>query len=237
MPNGHGGGPVMSPLARVLAIFHAPTKVFGDVDRGSPWWEPWIAVSLINMITAYLIIPINIRLFELNPQGFSAEDVSRGLESMQALHMKYLGVYTAPFSVLFAAMVFSSVSYVVVGVLSDRPDFKKHLTVYLYSSVIVSMGILLSNLIVRWNGVENIQSIGDAVAPLGPAAFVQPGQKIWFAVLSTLDVFSVWSYVLFGLGVMYVFDLTRRGALLTVLPYWLLAVLIALVGARLGGAP
>lgn len=228
----------LTPLRRVVSIFHAPARVFADIDQGrSQWWEPWIVVSLLNALIGYIIIPINLRLIEVNPQGFSPEEVRQGLETAQAFHMKYLAVFTAPLSVLFAALVFSSVSYVVVGVLSERPDFKKHLTVYLYSSIVVSVGILISNLIVRWNGVENIQTLDDAVAPLGPAALVTTGQKIWYALFATLDVFSIWSYVLFGLGVAYVFDLTRRGAAVVVLPVWLLAVLIALIGVRLSGAP
>jgi hypothetical protein len=238
MSEEHGEGQALTPLGRVLAIFHAPAKVFADIDWGrSSWWEPWIVVSLVNMVIGYVIIPINLRLIEVNPHGYTPEEVRQGLETAQTFQMKYLAVFTAPLSVLFAALVFSSVSYVVVGVLSQRADFKKHLTIYLYSSIIVSVGILLSNLIVRWNGVENIQSLRDAVAPLGPAAFVPAGQKILFALFSTLDIFSIWSYLLFGLGVAYVFDLTRRGAAVVVLPVWLVAVLLALVGARLGMAP
>jgi hypothetical protein len=237
MSDGYAEETALKPLARVLAIFHSPGKVFEGIDRGAPWWEPWVLASLLNMVAAYVVIPINTRLFSLNPHGLSPEELGQGLETLQKFSMKYLGVITAPMSVLFAALVFSAVSYIVVSVLSERPDFKKHLAVYLYSSIVMSVGIVVSNLIVRWNGIENIQTIGDAVAPLGPAALVPVDERIWFALLSTLDVFSVWSYVLFGLGVMYVFGLSRRAAVLTVLPLWLLAVLIALVEARFGSAP
>ncbi len=228
---------VLTPPARVFAIFRSPVKVFCDIDRGVPWWEPWVVVSLLNVMIAYVIIPINVRLFSLNPHGLSPEELTQQMETMQTFAMKYLGVITAPVSVLFAALVFSAVSYVVVSVFSERPDFRKHITVYLYSSVIFSAGVLVSNLIVRWKGVENIKTVGDAVAPLGPAAFVPAGEKIWFALLSTLDIFSLWSYVVFGLGVMYVFGLSGRAAMLSIVPLWLLAVLIALIGARFGGAP
>ncbi|MEJ2722971.1 MAG: YIP1 family protein, partial [bacterium] len=188
MPDEYTEDAAMGPLARVFAIFHSPVRVYADIERGIPWWEPWAAVSLLNMVIAYVVIPINARLFSLNPHGLSPEELSRGMETMQKFYMKYLGVITAPLSVLFGALVFSGVSYVVVSVLSDRPDFKKHFTIYLYCSVVVSVGVLVSNLIVRWHGVENIRNVGDAVAPLGPAALFSPDAKIWFAFASTLDV-------------------------------------------------
>ncbi|UCG51126.1 MAG: YIP1 family protein [Candidatus Latescibacterota bacterium] len=234
MSQENNGGQGLGFFSRVLSIFHAPREVFSDIDRGAPWWQPWIVLSLVSMVVAYILIPIQVQLMRLNPQGLSPEDLEQALEGMEKI--KYLGVITSPVTVLFAALIFSAVSYLVVSILSDRPNFKKHLTIYLYSSIVASLGILLSNIVVRWNGVENIRTVGDAAAPFGPAAFVDAGNTIGFAVLSTLDVFSVWSYVLLGFGVMHVFGLSKRSAVLVVIPVWLLAVLIALVGARFGGS-
>ena len=70
--------------------------------------------------------------------------------------------------------------------------------------------------------------------------FLRQGKKTEAMVtqkqlLSTLDLFSVWSYLVLGAGVMYVFGLTKRGAMLVVIPVWLLWVLVSLVGTRMGG--
>lgn len=226
-------GPELGFISRGLGIFHTPTKVFDDVDRGAPWWQPWVWASLVNIAIGYAFIPVQIHLYRLNPEGFPEDQVTRMIETIQSFPLKHIGIIVgAPVTVLFVALAFAGVSYVAVSVLSERADFKKHLTIYLYASIVAWAGVLLSNLVVRWRGIENISSAHDAIASFGPAAFVMEGHRIGYAVLSTLDAFSIWFYVLMGWGVIRVFGLSRSSAALVVVPVWLLSVLIALVGER-----
>jgi hypothetical protein len=229
--------PSMNMLQRLFAIFVSPRKVFADVDAGSPWWEPWAWGSLLHMIIAYTVLPIQIRLFELTKDTRPPEQFEAELAKMQEFPIKYLGVMTAPVTVLFVAVIFAAISFIAVSVASERSNFKKHLGIYLWSSLVASVGVLLSNILVRTKGLETVRSYRDALAPFGPAALIPDGGKIWYALLSTLDVFAVWFYVLLAVGVTQVFRMSRTASLLVVLPVWLLSILIALIGVRYGGAP
>ena len=229
--------PSMNMLQRLFAIFVSPRKVFADVDAGSPWWEPWVWGSLLHMIIAYTVLPIQIRLFELTKDTRPPEQFETELAKMQEFPIKYLGVMTAPVTVLFVAVIFAAISFIAVSVASERSNFKKHLGIYLWSSLVASVGVLLSNILVRTKGLETVRSYRDALAPFGPAALIPDGGKIWYALLSTLDVFAVWFYVLLVVGVTQVFRMSRTASLLVVLPVWLLSILIALIGVRYGGAP
>jgi hypothetical protein len=229
--------PSMGFIQRFVAIFVSPRKVFAEVDRGSPWWEPWIWGSVLQVVIAYAVLPVQIRLFELTRGTMPPEQFEAQLAKMQQFPIKYLGVLTAPITVLFVAVVFAALSYIAVSVLSERSNFKKHLTIYLWSSLVASVGILLSNIVVRMRGLDQVRSYRDALAPFGPAALITEGSKIWYALLSTLDVFSIWAYILVAVGVTQVFGMSRRASLLVVVPIWLLSILIALVGVRYGGAP
>jgi hypothetical protein len=229
--------PSMNVLQRLVAIFVSPKKVFADVDAGAPWWEPWVWGSLLHMIIAYTVLPIQIRLFELTKDTRPPEQFEAELAKMQEFPIKYLGVLTAPITVLFVAVIFAAISFIAVSVASERSNFKKHLGIYLWSSLVASVGVLLSNILVRAKGLDMVRSYRDALAPFGPAAFLPEGGKIWYALLSTLDVFAVWFYVLLAVGVTQVFRMSRTASLLVVLPVWLLSILIALIGVRYGGAP
>lgn len=229
-----GSGPSMNFVSRFLGIFHSPKSVFSDVDAGTPWWQPWICASVVSMIIAYVVIPVQIQLHRLRESEMSRERFEQSLQAMQTFPVKYLGIITSPVMVLIVGLIFAAASYIAVSILSEKASFKKHLSIYFFSSIVASVGMLVSNLVVRGKGVENIRTMRDAVAPFGPAAFVPEAQKIPYAVLSTLDVFSLWFYALMGLGVMHVFRLSWRSAALVVIPIWLLSVLIALIGARLG---
>ncbi len=229
-----GTGPSMNFVSRFVGIFHCPKRVFSDVDAGTPWWQPWICVSVVSMIVAYVVIPVQIQLFRLRESEMSKEQFEQSLQAMQTFPVKYLGILTSPIMLLIVGLTFAAASYIAVSVLSEKASFKKHLAIYFYASIVASVGMLISNLVVRAKGAENIRTMRDAVAPFGPAAFVPAAQKIPYAVLSTLDVFSLWFYVLMALGVVHVFRLSWRSAVLVVIPVWLLSVLIALVGTRLG---
>ena len=238
MPEGEAARPSMGFVQRFIGIFVSPRKVFADIDGGSPWWEPWVWGSIIHIAIAYVVLPIQIRLFELTRNQTPPEQFEKGLVSMQSFPVKYLGVLTAPVTVLFVGVIFAALSFIAVSVLSERSNFKKHLTIYLWSSIVASVGVLLSNIVVRLNGIEQIRRFRDAMAPFGPAALIpDDGGKIWYALLSTLDIFSIWFYVLMAVGVMQVFRMSRWASLLVVVPIWLLSVLIALIGVRYGGAP
>jgi len=229
--------PSMNIFQRLVGIFVSPKKVFADVDAGAPWWEPWVWGSLLHMIIAYAVLPVQIRLFELTKDTKPPEQFEAELAKMQEFPIKYLGVITAPITILFVAVIFAALSFIAVSVLSERSNFKKHLAIYLWSSLVASVGVLLSNIIVRMKGLETVRSYRDALAPFGPAALLPEGGKIWFALLSTLDVFAVWFYVLMAVGVTQVFRMSRSASLLVVVPIWLLSILIALIGVRYGGAP
>lgn len=234
MSEEEGRGPELGFLSRGFSIFHSPGRVFEDIDRGAPWWQPWVWASLVNIAIGYALFPIQMHLYRLNPGGLPEDQVARMIENMQSFPLKPIGIIIgAPVTVLFVALAFAAISYVAVSVLSERADFKKHLTIYLYASIVAWVGVLFSNMVVRWNGIENIRSARDAIVSFGPAAFVPEGHRIGYAVLSTLDAFSIWFYVLMGLGVIRVFRLSRWSAVLVVVPVWLLYVLIALIGARL----
>jgi len=225
----------MNLISRLAGIFHSPKRVFSDIDAGTPWWQPFVCVSLLNMIVAYIVIPIQIQLFRLRADQMPKEQFEESLRHMQTFPIKYLGIIAVPVMVLIMGLIFAAASYIAVSVLSEKASFKKHLTIYFYASIVASIGILVSTLVVLGKGVENIRTVRDAAAPFGPAAFVPEAQKILYAVLSTLDVFSLWFYALIALGVMQVFRLSWRSALLVVIPIWLLSVLGALIGTRLGG--
>jgi len=230
--------PSMGFLRRFVGIFVSPRRVFADIDSGSSWWEPWVWGSLIYMIVAYLSLPVQVRLFELTRDQMSPEEFERSLAWAQAPLAKALAIGAWSVGVLFEGVLFATVSYIAVSALSERSSFRKHLAICLWSSIAASVGVLLSNIVIRLKGIEEIRGVRDAMAPFGPAVLLpDSGGKMWYALLSTLDIFSIWFYALMAVGVMQVFGMSRRASILVVIPVWLVSILIALIGVRFAGTP
>jgi hypothetical protein len=218
-------------LTRFIWTLQAPKKLYADIASGDArWWEPWVWVSLINMVVAYISIPIQIQLARLNPNNLPAEEVQQTVEMMEKFGM--VGVISTPVLILVTSLIVVAISYLVLSVLSEEPRFKKYFTLYLYASIVSSLGLLLATAITRMKGVDSIRSIEDAASSFGPDILVGSDQKILHAILSNFGLFHIWFYVLVAMGVMYVFKLSRGSAIIVVIPVLLLAILVTLITAQ-----
>ncbi len=220
---------------RFLWTFVSPKQVYADIAAGKTrWWQPWAWVSLISMATAHFSIPIQIQIARMNPKGVPPEQLDQTIGMMEKFG--FLGVISTPVVVLITGLIVAAISYVVLSVLAESSSFKQYFTLYLYASIVSSLGALIGTGLAVMKGVENIRSMEDAMSSFGPAVLLPPGQKILHAVLSTgFDVFQIWFYVLAAAGVVSIFKLSKGAAALVVLPVWLLFLLVTLVSARFGG--
>jgi hypothetical protein len=222
-------------LTRLAWTFQSPKKLFADIASGEAhWWQPWVWVSLINMVIAHLSVPIQIQLTRVNPRDIPDDQLQQTIEAMEKFG--FLGVISTPIVVLITSLIIVGISYLVVSVMAEQAGFKKYFTVYLYASIVSSLGLLLGTIVTISKGVENIRSIEDASSSFGPAILVGPGHEILHVMLSTsLDAFQIWFYLLLGMGVTHVFGLSKRAAVLVVVPVWLLFLLVSLVSVRMSG--
>ncbi len=221
-----------SVVSRFIWTIQSPSLLFDDIKAGVKWWEPWMWVSILNMAIAHISVPIQLQLVRLNPRNVPAEQLQQTLEQMEKFG--FLGVITTPVVVLITSLIIAGISYLVVSVVSEASSFKKYFTLYLYANIVSSIGLLIGTSLTRMKGVESINAPEDAVASFGPALLIDSGQKILYPLLSSLDGFYVWFYVLMALGIAHVFQVGRRTAILAVVPLWLLFVLISLVSSRVG---
>ena len=219
-------------LPRLLWTFQSPSKLYDDIAVGAAhWWQPWVWLSLINGVTAYLSIPVQIQLASLNLGNVSDEQLQQQLDGMEKFG--FLSVISVPVFMLITSLIIVGITYLVLSVLAEEARFKKYFTLYLYASLVSSVGYLLSTVLTTMKGIENIRSIEDASSPLGPAVLVPAGHKILHTILTTsLDAFQVWFYLVLWAGVAHVFNLSKRSAVFVVVPVWLLFLLVALISVR-----
>jgi hypothetical protein len=221
-------------ISRLIWIFVSPKRLFEEIRDGEVhWWQPWVWVSLLNMLTTYVGLPIQTQLASLNPHDLTDEQLQQNLEALDKFG--FLGVISTPVVILITGMIIVAISYIVLSVLADQARFKKYLTAYFYASIVASVGLVLGTALTLSKGVENIRSMQDATASFGPALLVSADQKILHSIMSNLDLFDLWFFGLIGASVMTIFNLTKRSAVLVVLPIWLIYVLLTLVTTRLSG--
>ncbi len=223
-------------VSRLGWIFYSPSRVFADIERDAvSWWEPWIWLGLLNIIIAYISIPIQLAVTRLNPRDLPEETLEQTIESMEQFGI--FGVVAAPIVILIVSLITGLIGYVLVSILSAESSFKRFFTVYLYSSIVASFGVLISVLIVRYfKGLETIRTAQDASFSFGLGFLASPDDRFLKAFFQSLDLFGIWSLVLIGMGLMHIFKMTRNHAVICVIPLWLLGVLMMVIGTLFGGS-
>ncbi|GEM_PF-1636094 len=211
-------------------LFFSPQKLFESIAQRPSWWEPFIWVSVCAVIGVRVFYPIQMALMRLNARGVPQEKLDQTIETMSKFYAA--GYITAPIASIVQVLLVAFLGYLVLSVLSTQANFKKYFTLYFHSFIIVSLGSLLSLVLARQRGVDDIQSAADATVSFGLDFLVSPSHTYLNALASSINVFAVWSYIIMVMGLMSIFGLTRNKAITALIPLWLIFAVLSMVGAK-----
>ncbi len=229
----------MSQPTRILNTFFAPSKTFGSLHRNPTWWMAWLLLVLVSYGYVYTMdkkIGVEqITQSEIAKNTRAAEPFDRMApeQRQQALERAarisriiyyIVPVFSLVFYLIIAAVLMATFNF---GLGTEVP-FKVALAITIY-------GLLPSGI----SAIVGIVSMVAGVHPEGfnarnpvasnPAYFMDPlAHKFLYGLLSGLDVFSLWSVVLLGIGFACQSKVKRSTAIMVVLGWF---VLVKLAGA------
>jgi hypothetical protein len=208
--------------------------VFADIREGkAAWWEAFIWVSLTGLVAAYFLLPVSMIAIEINDTGQPIEQVDASLDFMEKWGTLLLA--TTPLTVLIQSLIVFGLGYIVVSILSPVAKFKKFLAIGLYSSIVANCASLLTALVVRMRGLDAIVASSDAEFSIG-LSFMAPEEGLLLrSLFFSVEFFTIWALVLVAIGLMRVFDMSRKNAIICVIPLWLLFFLQRLMSEVFGG--
>ncbi len=216
----------MNILKRALWIFTSPYRVFDDIrERRVQWWQPWIVASLLYMLIMWIAMPIQRVGMEFHPT-MTSEQIDRQIEGMEKFG--FVGIVMAPAGLLVMTLIFAGISYIAVTMASRSATFKQYFTLCLYTGIVSMIGQLVSALIVRLRGIENIASLEDTQMSLS-LRLLAPDSAVARGVFSSIEFFAIWSLVLLVLGLTRIFGMSRGQSIVVAVVLWILtaAMLVA----------
>ncbi len=220
---------------RFVWIFVSPSKVFADIKEGkASWWQAWVWLSVIYLIVGYFSKPVQLAVMELNPSDLPLDQLDKQLEIMEGWGY-WAQLAATPVILLVVALIVVGLSYILVSILADRASFKQYFSLNMYAGIVASLATVMTTLVIRMKGMDAIQTVADAKFSIGLAFLAPEEGALARALFSSVDVFSIWSYVLIVMGLMYVFEMARRQAIYCIIPLWLLQVLFLLIAEVTGG--
>ncbi len=228
----------LSEGARIVDTFIAPSKTFTDLRRNASWWGPWLLISIFSLLFIYAMgRQIGFDQISRNQVAHSsrADQFEKLPPDQQArqIHLssniiRYIG-YATPLMILFYFLVSTVVLWATFKIAAGaETKFGQAYAIVMYASLPGIVGAILG-IISLFSGVD--PEGFDINNPVGTnlAYYLDPVTtgKFLRGMASALDVITIWSIVLMGIGFACTSKVKRSTAIGIVAAWYLAYKLIA----------
>jgi cell division protein FtsB len=229
----------LSQWQRVTNTFTAPSKTFEDIKRGNrSWWLPLVIFAVLGYILfAAVYYKIGMQQvvdnqIQLNPK--QAEAMAQASPQQRELSEKislYVteGVFIAnPLLVLAGVAVLSLGLWGTINfVFGGKAKYGSIFCVWMFASLPTIVKTLLGTVVIFAGATPESFNIKN-FAPTNAGAFLNPLEvnKAIYALATSLDVVTIWTLVLLGMGTAIVAGVKRTSGYIAVFGWWAIFVLI-----------
>lgn len=234
----------MSEAARIVNTFIAPSKTFTDLRRSAAWWGPWILISVFSLVFIFSVGK------QVTFEQASKNEVERSSRAEQfdklppdrqekqlQISAKIFAIfgYASPAMILFYFMIGTVALWATFKVgAGAETSFGQAYAIMMYGSLPGIVGAILG-IATLFAGV-NPESF-DIKNPVGTnlAYYLDPETtgKFVHSLASALDVISIWSVILIGIGYASTSKVKRSTAIAIVAGWFILFKLVAAALASL----
>jgi len=227
--------PAPAPLsqgARIINTFIAPSKTFTDLRRSASWWALWLLVSIFSLVFIYAMgRQVGFEQISKNQVAHSsrADQFDKLPADQQAsqirLSSKIVGffAYGSPLLILFYVLIETLALWLTFKLVAGaETSFGQAYAISFYAGLPGIIGAILGT-ISLFAGVS--PEGFDINNPVGTnlAYYLDPETtgKFLRGMASSLDVLSIWTIVLVGIGYACTSKVKRTNAIVIVAVWYL----------------
>jgi hypothetical protein len=226
----------LSQVARVVDAYIAPTKTFNDIRRDASWWLPFVLVCIISFIFAYTclhkvglptlvdsVIHSNASLAD----RIANAPPDQAAKIRSSIEMQFKFMYVAPIIILIAGLIISGIFLGTANfAFGGRARYGQMLAVWFYGTLPL-LFISILTIITLFAGMQSDNFNIKNTVGTNIGYFLQGGDLPHWLVtlLSSFDVFAIWSAILLTIGVSIVAGIKRGAAAVVVFGWWAIYVL------------
>jgi len=225
----------------MFGIYVAPGRAFARLKEKPNWLIPLAVVLIFNIVFALVSAQYvdwekqrQTAIDRMRERNMSEEQIEKATEGMDKFYsspaMRYgMPVVNALFVSLIAALFLAVVYNVSLPLFGGTSDFKRTWAVICNASLVAVPAAIVRGALVLLKHSAEVTTGLLAAAPNLKHGFVA-------ALLTQLDVFDFWKFLLIAVGLKVVFGLKGSKSYALVFAVWLVVMLIlALLGARAVG--
>lgn len=205
-------GPGLSEPQRLVNVFIAPTKTFTDLKRNPSWWVPWLIAAVLTLIFGVIAVQkIDMmkfteqqversKLAQRQLENLSPEQRAQNLQ-IRAMVSKVI-FYVAPVIALIISLIVAAVLMAIFNfMLGAEVPFPRALGVVFYTGLVGAIRSVLLIVSVLLSADPSTIDLTNPM-PTNPGFFLDPQttNAALYSLASSLDIFTIWSCILLGLG-------------------------------------
>jgi len=231
--------PGLSQMERVTNIFSAPSKTFEDIKRGHrSWWLPF----LIFAVTGYILfaaVTLKIGMAQvvdnqihLNPK--QEEKMAQQPPDAQALQKKISLYVTEGIFIANPLFVLAGIALLSLGlwgtmnfVFGGKATYGSIFAMWFFAGLPGIIKPILGTIVIFAGATPETFNIKN-YAPTNVAAFlpVMETNAAVYALASSIDIVTIWTLILLGIGAATVAGVKRTSGYVAVFGWWAIFVLI-----------
>ncbi len=214
-------------MGNLINIIMEPGKAFKHIKEKDDWWIPFILLVVVTWIFLWISGPAMARI---TTQQLAEMGVDREIPKFVE-YIKYLG---APIGTLIMWLIMSVLIWFLTNSFGADWDFTKALDLYAYSSVVQALRSVLTIVILLIRGIPNIMTFKDLNVATGLNLLFSPENPRLYALVSGIEVFTIWQFVLIAYGVSEIAGISKKKAAWVSVITYLIALGFGVIFARKG---
>lgn len=225
----------MNVFQKMIGVFTSPRETFTAIDQKPDWIAPMIVIIIITLIFTMITMPIQMpeqmqkQREKLEERGMSDEEIDQALATGEKIG-KIFGPVGALIAVPVMLLLFSLLFWFVGNIiLGGQTSFKKMFSVYTYTSLIGTVGLLIK--------LPIIVSKQSADVHFSLATFLSPdkSESLLYTILKNFEVFNIWHYVVLAIGFSVVYKFSMKKAGWTMAVMFILSILVTVAWSQIFG--
>ena len=229
----------LSQWQRVANIFSAPSKTFEDIKRGNrSWWLPFILMVLVGYILFAAVTfkigmqQVSENQIRLDPKAeermASATPEQRELSAKISLNItKGIFIGSPALTLIVVALGTLGLWGTINFMFGGKTTYGSLFAVWMYASLPTIVKTLLGILVIYAGAAPESFNIRN-FAPTNLGAFMNPLEtnRALYSLASSLDLITIWTLVLLGIGTGIVAGVKRSSGYAAVFGWWAIFILI-----------
>ena len=225
---------------RVIDTFIAPSKTFTDIRRNASWWVPWLLSAIVGWGMVYVVDKKlgmeKVVENQMAMQPKQAEKLDQLPPDQRAAQMQTIVKFNRTIAYGFPIITLI-IAAVIAGILlgtfnfgfGAELKFKQCMAVTLYSWLPGIIKALIAILAISIGGGEGLTFQNPVASNL--SGLVDPSSHFLYSIATSVDVFTIWTLILAGIGYSCLTRVKRGTCMVVVFGWW---VAMALAGAAIG---